>query len=256
MPSLLARDGTRLHYEEQGSGSPLVLVHGWMMSHRFWSRQVAHFRSKNRVVTPDLRGCGASEARPGTHDVPHYADDLARLLDHLDLRDATVVGWSMGGGITMEALERDGGRRIARVGLIDFPPRLEEDPGVADKVCANLEKRRDSFTRSFLARMFRAPPAEPEMEWMLFEASRCAAATACEMYRAMRPGGGATSGPLAVPAFLAFPSQGWFPQALAEWKRIFPRHVDPAFPASKHCPFLEEPDAFNGALEAFLQQRA
>lgn len=252
MPDHRASDGVRLHYEDDGSGPALVLIHGWMMSHRFWQRQVAHFRSRYRVISPDLRGCGASETRPGTHDVPHYADDVLTLLEAIDVREATVVGWSMGGGITMEALMRDRDKRIARVGLVDFPPRLEEDPGVADKVCANLEKRREGFTRSFLARMFLRPPAEAEMEWMVAEALRCAPQTACEMYRAMRPSRGEIGGPLDVPALLAFPEQGWFPQALQDWKRIFPAHVEAAFRDSKHCPFLEEPDAFNLALEAFL----
>lgn len=252
MPTFEARDGARLHYADHGEGPSLVLVHGWMMSGRFWDRQVEALAPDHRVLVPDLRGCGASEGRMGTHNVPQYADDLLRLLEHESIENATVVGWSMGGGITMEALQRDTSRRIRRVGLVDFPPRLEEDPTVADKVCGNLERKRDAFTRSFLLRMFLEPPSEPEIAWMVEEALRCPWPTACEMYRAMRPTRGGTPSPMSIPAFLAFPEKGWFPAALPEWKRIFPDHVAPAFPKSKHCPFLEEPRAFNEALRSFL----
>lgn len=255
MPHLAARDGVTLHYEDEGEGPPLVLVHGWMMSGRVWAVQQEEFRASHRVIVPDLRGCGGSEARAGTHNIPRYADDLHELLSQQGLAHALLVGWSMGGGIVMAYLRSHGTSRVAGVGLVDFPPRLEEDPSVAEKVCQNLRARRDSFTRQFIRRMFLAPPPADLEDRIAAESARCAPDVACEMYRAMRQT--AASGnlePYSVPALLAFPSAGWFPGALDEWRRGFPNHLAPGFPASKHCPFLEEPEAFNAAIHELAKR--
>ncbi|MBI2078833.1 MAG: alpha/beta hydrolase [Euryarchaeota archaeon] len=255
MPEFHAGDGVAIHFRDEGSGAPIVLVHGWTMSGRFFERQFEGLTQEFRVIAPDLRGCGASGGRAGTYQVPRYAKDLAELFEHLELREATLVGWSMGGGIAIEYLRAHGIERVRAVGLVDFPPKLDEDPSVADKVCHNLAKRRESFTRDFLARMFLAP--RDDLGWMVEEALKCETSTACDMYRAMRPARGPDAYPFAtLPAFLAFPPRGWFPKALAEWKHVFPRHTAPSFEASKHCPFLEEPAAFNDAMRAFVAEGA
>lgn len=255
MKSLRASDAVELAFSDEGTGPPLVFVHGWMMSGKFWKRQADAFRSTHRVVIPDLRGCGDSHPKPGTHNVPRYAEDLHDLLTHLDLRDATLVGWSMGGGIAVEYLHRHGTDRVAAVGLVDFPPKLEEDPSVADKVCHNLNTRKESFSEGFLNRMFLEPLPALEKEWMLAETRKCLPTSACEMYRAMRGTGEIPSRrPYGIPALLAFPEKGWFPKTRDEWKPHFSPVLTPAFPRSKHCPFLEEPDAFNEALRQLMQQ--
>jgi non-heme chloroperoxidase len=249
MARFTTTDGVELHYHDEGTGRPIVFVHGWMMSGRFWNKQLEAFAPTNRVVVPDLRGCGESKPKDGTHNVPRYADDLHELLTRLDVRKATLVGWSMGGGIAVEYLHRHGTARVAAVGLVDFPPRLEEDPSVADKVCHNLNSRKESFSEGFLQRMFLDPLLPNDKEWMLAETRKCLPSTACEMYRAMRgTGEPASRKPYGIPAFLAFPEKGWFPKAATEWNPHFSSIVTEAFPRSKHCPFFEEPERFNGAL--------
>jgi pimeloyl-ACP methyl ester carboxylesterase len=246
-------DGVELHYVDQGRGAPIVFVHGWMMSSDVWRIQVEHFSRTHRIVAPDLRGCGASATASAPFAMPRHADDLHRLITQLDLHGVALVGWSMGGGISMEYLERHGPERIAAIGLVDFPPRIEEDASVADKVCHSLHTKREPFIDSFLRRMFLAPPPLTAFERIRNEALRCPPDVACAMYRAMRPMRPDVShAPLDLPAFLAFPEKGWFPKALDAWKERFPNHVAPAFPGSKHCPFLEEADAFNAHLDAFL----
>ncbi|HEX9815757.1 MAG TPA: alpha/beta hydrolase [Candidatus Thermoplasmatota archaeon] len=257
MPHFRATDGIELAYLDEGEGKPLVFVHGWMMSGRFWKRQVDAFRNQNRIVVPDLRGCGDSQPKPGTHNVPRYAEDLHELLSGLDLKEATLVGWSMGGGIAIEYLHRHGTGRVQAVGLVDFPPKLEEDPSVADKVCHNLNTRKDSFSESFLQRMFLEPLPPSEKSWMLAETGKCLPATACEMYRAMRGTGEVASRkPYGIPALLAFPEKGWFPKALPEWTPHFSKTITPTLTKSKHCPFLEEAEAFNSALRTTMSTHA
>lgn len=220
------------------------------MSSRFFDAQVERLRVDRRVIVPDLRGHGASEARAGTHTMERFSTDLHDLLEALDLRGVTLVGWSMGGGIAMRYVDRFGTARLAGVGLVDFPPRFEEAPGVADKVCDRLRSDRERFIRSFLRRMFVKEPSSDEVAWMLAEHNRCATETACEAYRQLGEGT-STGRTYGIPGLLVFPTQGWYRPALAEWTRIFPVHVEPTFDHSRHCPFIEEADAFAAAVRSF-----
>ncbi len=251
MPTFSASDGVRIHFEDEGTGPALVFLHGWMMSGRFFQRQLDALPGMGRrTIAMDLRGCGASEARPGTHTMDRFAQDAHELVQHLRLENVVLVGWSMGGGITMRYLDRYGESGLRGVALIDFPPRFEEDPAVPAKVCARLHHDRAKFFDGFFRRMFANSPAADDLAWMVVENQKCSADTGCEMYRQM--GAGDARGRFYdVPALLCFPSQGWFPQAADEWRKVFPRHEAPAFDRSRHCPFWEEPDAFNKALVDF-----
>jgi non-heme chloroperoxidase len=249
VPEFTASDGVRLHYRDQGQGPPIVLVHGWAMSGRFFDALVERLLPARRCIVPDLRGCGASEARSGTHTMDRMAQDLGELVAHLDVRGVDLVGWSMGGGLTMRYLDRFGPDRLHGVGLVDFPPVFVEDPTITDRFTARLRAERDRVITSFLKRM--VLDATPErVAWMLEEHMRCATETAVEMYAQLGVGS-ARGQTYDLPALLAFPRQGWYRATLEEWKRIFPRHVAPEFDRSRHCPFLEEPEAFARALMAF-----
>ena len=86
-----------LYYEDHGSGSPVVLIHGWPLSGRSWEKQVpALVGAGHRVVAYDRRGFGGSSQPWDGYDYDTFAADLDALLGHLDLRDATLVGFSMG----------------------------------------------------------------------------------------------------------------------------------------------------------------
>ncbi len=88
-----------LYYEDHGAGKPVVLIHGWPLSGRSWENQVpALVDAGHRVITYDRRGFGSSSQPWNGYDYDTFAADLAALLEHLDLRDATLVGFSMGGG--------------------------------------------------------------------------------------------------------------------------------------------------------------
>src|SRR5690348_6424106 len=101
MPKLtVATDGSgpiELHFTDVGAGRPVVLIHGWPLSGRSWEAQVpALVAAGHRVVTYDRRGFGDSSQPWTGYDYDTFAADLRSLLDHLDLRDATLVGFSMG----------------------------------------------------------------------------------------------------------------------------------------------------------------
>ena len=107
-----------LYYEDHGAGRPVVLIHGWPLSSASWEKQVpALLEAGYRVIAYDRRGFGESSKPAAGYDYDTLADDLASLVDHLDLRDITLVGHSMGGGDVVRYLTRHGKDRIRRVVL-------------------------------------------------------------------------------------------------------------------------------------------
>ena len=119
MPYIDAADGTKLYYKDWGEGAPVVLVHGWPLSADMWESQ-APFLANNglRVIAYDRRGFGRSDQTFDGYDYDTFADDLAAIFDKLDLKEATLVGFSMGGGEVARYLGRHGSARVARAALI------------------------------------------------------------------------------------------------------------------------------------------
>jgi non-heme chloroperoxidase len=115
-----------LYYEDHGSGSPVVLIHGWPLSSRSWENQVpALVDAGYRVITYDRRGFGWSSQPWGGYDYDTFAADLEALLAHLDLHDTTLVGFSMGGGEVARYISRYGTVRAAKAVLAAaVPPYL------------------------------------------------------------------------------------------------------------------------------------
>jgi len=101
----LLPDGLTLAYEEAGSGTPLLLVHGWPHDHTMWAGQLGGLAPYARVLAPDLRGVGGSTVR-GPYTIDQYADDLSAFLDSLGIARAVVCGLSMGGYIAFAMLRR------------------------------------------------------------------------------------------------------------------------------------------------------
>ncbi|WP_322907790.1 alpha/beta fold hydrolase [Paenibacillus sp. SGZ-1009] len=110
-----------LHYTESGTGAPLVLLHGFLGSSAYWDELVPLLSAHYRCITPDLRGHGRSLAPEGSYRIEQMADDVIRLLDHLELPSATVLGHSMGGYVTL-ALAAQNGDRLDGWGLIHSTP--------------------------------------------------------------------------------------------------------------------------------------
>jgi non-heme chloroperoxidase len=113
-----------LYYEDHGSGPPVVLIHGYPLSSRAWDRQLPPLlESGHRVITYDRRGFGKSSQPATGYDYDTFAADLAGLMDHLDLREATLVGHSMGTGEVTRYLGAYGSARVARGVLVSpIPP--------------------------------------------------------------------------------------------------------------------------------------
>jgi non-heme chloroperoxidase len=112
-------DGTEIFYKDWGSGQPIVFSHGWPLSSDDWDAQLMLFLARGyRVVASDRRGQGRSAQVADGRDMDHYADDLAAVVEHLDLHDAVHVGHSTGGGEVARYLARHGESRVAKAALI------------------------------------------------------------------------------------------------------------------------------------------
>jgi len=130
MPTITTADGTEIFYKDWGSGQPLVFSHGWPLSADDWDAQLMFFLNHGyRVVASDRRGHGRSAQVADGHDMDHYADDLAAVVNHLDLQEAVHIGHSTGGGEVVRYLSRHGESRVAKAVLISsVPPLMVQTP--------------------------------------------------------------------------------------------------------------------------------
>jgi non-heme chloroperoxidase len=158
VPTITTTDGVDLFYKDWGSGQPIVFSHGWPLSADDWDTQMLLFLQRGyRVIAHDRRGHGRSTQVADGHDMDHYADDLAALVDHLDLSDAVHVGHSTGGGEVVRYLARHGEDRAAKAVLIAAVPplmvRTKTNPEglpkeVFDDLQAQLAASRSDFYRA------------------------------------------------------------------------------------------------------------
>lgn len=125
MSHVTTEDGTRIHYTDWGEGAPVLLSHGWPLNGDAWEKQ-ARFLAEHgcRVVSHDRRGHGRSDRPWHGNEMDTYADDLACLLEALDLTGVTLVGHSTGGGEIVRYIGRHGEGRIARLVLVSAVPPL------------------------------------------------------------------------------------------------------------------------------------
>jgi pimeloyl-ACP methyl ester carboxylesterase len=159
---------TKLHVDDTGgSGRPVVLIHGWPLSGESWKKQVPAFEAAGyRVITYDRRGFGRSDKPLTGYDYDTFASDLDAVLTELDLRDVTLVGFSMGGGEIARYIGTRGEERLHSVVFASaVPPYLEKTDDNPDgpltkdaaaEMTAGLTKDEDSFYDEFTTGFFSA----------------------------------------------------------------------------------------------------
>jgi len=164
MSFVTTKDGTEIFYKDWGKGQPIVFSHGWPLSADDWDTQMMFFVTRGyRVIAHDRRGHGRSSQVGDGHDMDHYADDLAALTAHLNLKDAVHVGHSTGGGEVARYVGRHGEGRVAKAVLISaVPPLMLKTPGnpkglpkdVFDGLQAQLATNRAQFYLDFASGPF------------------------------------------------------------------------------------------------------
>ena len=161
MSTFTTQDGTEIYYKDWGNGKPVLFSHGWPLDADMWEYQMEYLSSRGyRTIAFDRRGFGRSGQPWNGYDYDTFADDIAQLIEHLDLRDVTLVGFSMGGGDVSRYIARHGSERVAGLVLLgavtplfgqkaDFAEGV--DKAVFDGIKAGLLKDRAQFIADFAA---------------------------------------------------------------------------------------------------------
>jgi pimeloyl-ACP methyl ester carboxylesterase len=153
-----------LYYEDHGQGKPVVLIHGWPLSGASWEKQVpALVGAGYRVVTYDRRGFGNSSKPTTGYDYDTFADDLHKLMTKLDLRDAALVGFSMGGGEVARYLGAHGSKRVSKAVFMSsttpFRLKTPDNPAGVERIVFEAIQKgiaadRPAFLSGFLAKFY------------------------------------------------------------------------------------------------------
>jgi pimeloyl-ACP methyl ester carboxylesterase len=154
-----AGEDINLFYQDLGTGTPVVLIHGWPLSSAMWDYQLAELPKHNmRVIAYDRRGFGKSSQPWDGYNYDTLADDLKTVLDTLDLQNVTLVGMSMGGGEVARYMGRHGGARVSKVAFVSavtpYLLKTEDNPdgvdqSVFDDILDGLNKDRADFLQTF-----------------------------------------------------------------------------------------------------------
>lgn len=251
-------NGVELSYRDEGRGEPLVLLHAFPLSSAMWEDQIDALATRLRVIAPDLRGFGGSARGQGMASLDQAADDLAALLDHLGLAQATLAGLSMGGYIALAFVRRHPAR-VARLVLADTRAGADSAEGrQARAQSAQLAEQQGAaaVAEQLLPKLLAAgASAELRAEVRKIGAANDrAGVAAAQRAMAARPDSAGLLASIAVPTLIIVgeadvltpPSEAEAMHAAIPSSRLV------VLPGAGHLANLEAPDAFSAAIEEFV----
>jgi len=270
--SLTLPDGTDMAYRDTGRGPVLLLVHGWAASGGFFDPVVQALSDGYRVIVPDLRAHGATPAGTGRLDIDTLADDLACLLETLDVDGVVALGWSMGAQVLWSLIARHGQGRLAGLVVEDMSPRILNDDdwslGMASgmdtagsqRARAAMRSNWPAYAAAFVRHIFARDRAtsDPDLiQRVLAELRQCDAEAMAALWESMagqdfRPALPAMRLPVLVTWGEA--SQAYDPATSRYLVDTLPNAQGKAFARSGHAPHLEQPEEFARAVGHFAGQ--
>lgn len=265
MGQYFASDGTAIAFEEEGEGRPLVLLHGLMANAGFFESQRA-LAGDFRLIRIDLRGHGDSRgARGMLPGVETLGDDVARLIERLDIEDAIGIGWSLGAAVLWHVLTGPASHRFAGAVVVDMTPRVMNDAdwqlGLSPAHCEARARAIDEdfggFARSAGAAIFAQQPGEtahPLADWAAGQFARSDPAAVGALWASLvaadfRPLLAAIRQPTLV--VHGVHSHLYGSDTADHLVAAMPDARSVAFAGSGHSPHLEQPDLFNRTLRDF-----
>jgi pimeloyl-ACP methyl ester carboxylesterase len=259
-----------LHYEDHGAGRPVVLIHGWPLSGASWEKQVpALLAAGYRVITYDRRGFGKSSQPSTGYDYDTLAGDLDKLMTGLDLRNAALVGFSMGGGEVARYLGAYGSERVSKaVFIAAIPPYLlkaaDNPDGVDGSVFEGIRKAlvadRPAFLSEFLKNFYnldelggkRISNQAVHLSWMV--AAGASARGTLECVSAWGTDFRKDLAGITVPTLVLVGEEDSVspPAVVEDMANQIPDARLAIIPAAGHLANVEAPETFNQVLLAFL----
>lgn len=265
------KDGAKIYYQDQGRGQPVVLVHGWTCSSRFWRKNVPVLSPEFRVITLDLRGHGNSSKILTGHTISQYARDVREIIEHLGLRNAVLAGWSLGGPVVLSYYRQFATDcRLKGLGLIDTAPYpfSPEEWNSHSLRNFNIDAMNDlfrvlaadprKFAASFTANMFRdATVSAADLEWIVDEITKTPPWIATAIYSDFLSSDYAQVLPTVnIPAIVFAADSNVYRRGIDMGRSIAARMPEATFVPfddAGHFLHYEQPEKFNQALGDFIR---
>ena len=266
---LETEDGAKIYYEDLGEGRPVLLVHGWMCSSKFWQKNAPELAKKFRVVAVDLRGHGNSSKILNGHTIRQYGRDIRQVIEHLGLENTVLVGSSLAGAVILSYYQQYGkDSRLKALGLVDSCPFPFSPAGWNDHVLRNYNFDRmhltfalykadpRKFVSDFRYRMIKQKLPDAETDWIVGEMMKTPTWIAeaiysdfvmCDLARTLPA--------VQIPVVIFAADSGVFPNGIAMGKALADRAAHGKFipfEDAGHLLFYEQPQKFNTALMGFI----
>lgn len=267
MSTFTTSDGTQLHVTDRGEGPTLLLLSGWTFSQAVFARNVDELAVDHRVVAIDLRGHGRSSKEPRGWTLRQAALDVAEFLADRDLREVTVVAWSMGASVVHHLIEVAGPERLAGAVLIDMTPRMLADDGWQHAALGGLDAAaalgmardfqldREAVGGGLLPAFFGTPPdAETVTHFGTDHASCPTEALVSYLVSMGTDDFRDRIADFPVPALLIHGAQSQiYPTPVQDWlAEQLPEADVIVVEDAGHAVFWEQPAAFNAAVRGFV----
>jgi len=257
------------HVTEAGDGRPLLLLHGWSAHGGFFAPQMELAKLGYRIIVPDLPGHGRDRRPHADLRIADLSEALDAFLAARELQDVTLLGWSMGATVAFDYIAKHGDHRITSLIVVDMSARIVNDTRWRLGLTSGLDARGAEMAAEAMARDWSryarriapslfAPELPPDHKLLAFAHDNIAAndgGTLASLWRSLAAADHrATLGSIAIPTLvIAGERSRLYRPDVTQWLASHirgSRHV--VIPAAGHTPQMEQPDAFNTALAAFL----
>lgn len=265
------KENIRLYYEDWGTGQPLVFIHGWPSSHEMWEYQLTYFAAKGfRVIAYDRRGFGQSFKPWENYDYSTLAGDLKLVLDHLDLQEVTLIGFSMGGGEVVRYCSSYKSARIKKIALVStvlpFMLKTPDNPegidqkvfdGFIEKILEDRPAFLADFGKQFFGETFiKHPVSQSLLDWaqMLTLKGSAKATIDCSTSFSSTDFRKELSG-IKVPALIIHGEEDkTVPIEVSSDRtaKMMPDAIYKIYPGAPHGLFFTDKDRLNEDLEEFI----
>ena len=263
MAMFKTNDGAHIHYEVNGEGRPLVMLHGWDQSAKAFCENIPVLAQKYKVISVDLRGHGESENVTYGYRISRLAMDVKQLMDSLDVQDAVILGWSMGCSVVWSYWDLFRSDRISKMILVDEPPLCLINESNPDGFSNNpdLEALKASIlsdpveaTKGFVDMMIVTPEGKAKYfeqtleESLKFPKEQCAHLLLNHVYTDWRD----VIPTIDIPTLVIAGKRSHVKVANNEWTHEHIPGSELKIFETAHMMFMEEPEAFNKAVMDFI----